>query len=306
MAAYPWYPQGDDGSSMNFGTAIFGRDLNGAAEWTHQYYQHNSDGKLIAVGGNGGTGHVTVYVQERPFPWIRVGTLASMSSITTKYSHAKYDYGTAYNGGHGYVFENVLSSWNKGTRISQYPMYPQGDTLNGFTYGTAIFSNGLNDQRHEWHHYYYQENSNGRTLVSGSNGDVSTLAVYVRQRVSPWQKVGSIGQMDSLVGTYPMNKYDYAVTYNAGMGDIHSVVINSWNKGTRLTCFPHYAQNDNIKGLVFGTAVFVQGTNGQSKAWQHYYYQENGDSKTVGIGGNGDASGVSIYVSALPDSIDSC
>jgi hypothetical protein len=235
-----------------------------------------------------------------------VGTLKSLSSFVSKYPHTEYDYGTAYNAALGSVLENVFSSWNRGTRVTQFPMYPQGDSLTGFTYGTAIFSNGLNKQKYTWQHYYYQENGSGRTLATGSNGDASNVPVYIRKRISPWKRVGRIGDYNSLISKYPMNRHDYAVTYNAGMGDIHNVVINSWNKGVRLTCFPHYAQNDNVNGLEFGTAVFVSGTNGQRYTWEQYYYQENGNSKTTRIGGNGNAASVSLYVSAILDTVSTC
>ena len=229
-----------------------------------------------------------------------MGTLGELGSVSSKYPSVDYDWGVQYNGGNGLgaVHDVIVNGWNKGTRVTVFPMYPQGDNGASMIFGTTVFFEGTNDAS-SWKHYYYQQNAKGKVVKSFQNGGISGVKVFAKKRSTPWVKAGKLSSLDELIKKYPSSKYDYAVKYNLSPhGHIHKVTINSWNKGSRITVYPMYPQGDSGASFEFGTAVFVKGTSESSSQWTQYYYKQDDNSKYVKYHSNGNANGVQFFVSA--------
>ena len=297
ISIYPFYPQLDNGASMKFGTALFVKGTDDSkTSWTQHYYGENSRGKMVRWAGNGNADGIGVYATARYGPWVRVGRVTDINTIVSKYSHMNYEYAVQYNSAHGAMHTVQLNSWNRGTRISVYPLYPQGDNGRSLWYGTTTFMNGLSGQKHTWQQYYFRQNSNAHLENYAGNGNGASISFFASKRLNPWVRIGNIAQSGSLMGSaYKPTHYDYAVTYNSGKGCIHDVVINSWNRGIRISVWPLYPQGDSVH-VDFGTTSFVYGVDDSKNTWTQHYYKQNGNGKLYRWAGNGaNHNGVSFY-----------
>ena len=116
----------------------------------------------------------------------------------------------------------------------------------------------------------------------------------------PWIQKGTLASFFTTIKTYPHTHYEFGVKYNTHGGSIHHVIPSSWNRGTRLSCVPDYMQGDTGSSLQIGTAIFVYGTDDSKSSWTHHYYRENSQGKKTRVGGNGNANGVTFWVSKRP------
>ena len=125
-------------------------------------------------------------------PWIKVGTLGSLTSIVKAYSPTEYEYGVKYNSALGSIHEVVLSSWNRGLRVATVPPYPTGDTGTTMAFGQAVFTQGLDDatDKQAWHHYYYTENADGAMHNNYSYKGADATKIVVAKRPSANQGLG--------------------------------------------------------------------------------------------------------------------
>ena len=114
------------------------------------------------------------------------------------------------------------------------------------TYGTTVFTKGLSQSTH-WMQYYYQL---GRPQ-GHSNGNSDSVQVYAMKLASPWTHIGTLGSVETLVGTYPLTHYKLGVKYNTGLGDIHEIIFSSWNRGTRISTVDTYPQGSICHGWDF-------------------------------------------------------
>eukprot|EP01083_Nonionella_stella_P167735 564535_1 len=107
-----------------------------------------------------------------------------------------------------------------------------------------------------------------------------------------WINVGTLNDFDAIWGRYKSTEYEYAVTYNGGP---HQVIINSWNRGKRVSTVHSYPMGDNSKTLKFGRVVWTRGLDDyeDKTKWYHHYYYETGDQY---YSSNGDGGGTALYV----------
>jgi len=289
VSATPFYPQGDNAQDLEFGTTVFTRDTDGQTpgQWIQNYYQDN-----VAVHSNGVADSIQVFRRRLPHAWEQVGTLAQLESEIAQYPLTEWTFGVQYNHGWGDVHDIVINSWNRGIRVSATPSYPQGDNAAALTFGTTVFTRDTDGQTPgQWIQNYYQ-----RGEAVHSNGVADGISVF-RQRLSTaWQSAGTLAQLEAQVSQYPFTEWTYGVQYNHGWGDVHDVVVNSWNRGIRVSATPFYPQGDNAQDLEFGTTVFTRDTDGQTPGqWIQNYYQDD-----VPVHSNGVADSIQVFRRRLP------
>jgi len=292
VSATPFYPQGDDAAALAFGTTVFTRDTDGqtAGEWIQNYYQND-----LPVHSNGVSDGTLVFRRMLPHAWQDVGTLADLESEVGQYPFAEWTYGVIYNHGWGDVHDVVINSWNRGIRVSASPFYPQGDSAEALNFGTTVFTRDTDGQTAgEWIQNYYQDDGADQSVHTNGNADGVRL---FRQRLSTaWEAAGTLAQLESEVAQYPFTEWTYGVTYNGGWGDVHDIVINSWNRGIRVSATPFYPQGDDAAALAFGTTVFTRDTDGQTPGeWIQNYYQNDEP-----VHSNGVSDGIQVFRRRLP------
>jgi len=295
VSATPFYPQGDDAAALTFGTTVFTRDTVGQTpgEWIQNYYQDD-----VPVHSNGVADGVQVFRRMLPNAWQQIGTLADLESEVGQYPFAEWTYRVQYNHGWGDVHDVVINSWNRGIRVSASPFYPQGDDAAALNFGTTVFTRDTDGQTPgEWIQNYYQAG-----VPVHSNGVANGVALFRQRLSSAWEAAGTLAQLESEVAQYPFTDWTYGVTYNHGWGDVHDIVINSWNHGIRVSATPFYPQGDNAAALTFGTTVFTRDTVGQTPGeWIQNYYQDD-----VPVHSNGVADGVPVFRRRLPTAWQEC
>merc|ERR1712224_749114 len=123
-------------------------------------------------------------------PWTEVGTLGQIESLLQDYPLLTHEFGVMYNTALGSIHKVVFSSWNRGARISTADEYPQGDDPHDMTYGTTVFTKGLDQNEHWIQHYYQQGRTTGRS--NGAQDDVRVFAVKLD---NPWTEAGTLGRL---------------------------------------------------------------------------------------------------------------
>ena len=242
VAAYPWYPTGDNGKTMVWGTTVFFSGLNDNKHaWEHKYYRQNPKGQMVASASNAGDkSNIQIWVQKRTFIWHNVGTLKDFDATVKKYPHFMYEYATNYNMYGSSVSPIVLSSYQGNYRLTQQPLYPTGDEGIDLSFGTAVFTRELKmikgklSRSAVWQQFYYVENANGQMSFLAGNGASNNVNFYVKRRLNSWSYAGKISDFSMIVKKYPFTQYDYGMKYNEIAGSIHNVIVNSWNKGIRV------------------------------------------------------------------------
>ena len=169
-----------------------------------------------------------------------VGTLKDFFTLTKRFPHTKYEYGTSYN---SYSIKSLyVNAWNRGTRLSVAPWYAHGDDGPSMKLGTTMFVHGTDDSKGTWTHYYYQENIQGKLVYHGSNGNVNTQPFFVSKRAYPWVYAGKLSTLATMIQkNYPLTKYKLGIKYNTIHGAVHDATVTTWNKGTRVRhahCYP--------------------------------------------------------------------
>jgi hypothetical protein len=215
--------------------------------------------------------HADEFPQFCPTPWQAAGTLAQLETSVQEFPFTEWTYGVRYNHGWGDVHDIVLNSWNRGVRVSVAPFYPQGDNAEQLAFGTTVFTRDTDGQTPgEWIQNYYRDDQ-----PVHSNGNSNSVQVFRKRLPHAWQEVGTLADLESTIAEYPLTEWTYGVQYNHGWGDIHDIVINSWNQGIRVSAYPFYPQGDNAAQMSFGTTVFTRDTAGQTPGeWIQYYYQD--------------------------------
>ena len=95
--------------------------LDGAANanWEHRYYRY----PRTNLGGNAGNMNGrTIYKRKMHNGFKRVGSLNQIGSLRGKYPQTSFEFGLRYDGEMQTAMEN---GWNRGTRVTLYPFYPQ-------------------------------------------------------------------------------------------------------------------------------------------------------------------------------------
>ncbi|EGG18379.1 hypothetical protein DFA_03873 [Cavenderia fasciculata] len=73
--------------------------------------------------------------------WKKVGTVKDIDSVMEKYPVTKYKYGSSYNTKS--IESLVVSTWNRGLRITHKKPYVMGDNATDFQYGFAGWTFGI-------------------------------------------------------------------------------------------------------------------------------------------------------------------
>eukprot|EP00040_Diaphanoeca_grandis_P011673 m.59872 g.59872 ORF g.59872 m.59872 type:complete len:426 (-) comp22770_c0_seq1:377-1654(-) len=229
--------------------------------------------------------------ETSPKSWQDVGSLDDLEALSrTFFPSTSYDLGVKFNSGVlGAIHKVTVNSWNRGIRVTVDDMYPQGDDGSTMVLGTAVFCKGLDDidSTLTWKHFYYHQAASGQYVCRTSNGEQKQLRVYAKLRAHPWVHVGVLADIEKITSTtHPLDKYQLGIQYNHSLGSIHAVMVNSWNKGIRVSTST-YPQGDKGNALVFGKAVFVKGTPDTPDQFKHYYYQQNAAGKFEQSSSNG-------------------
>jgi len=283
ITLYPLYYLNEesrgDAKKFRMGTSVLTMNMKGAkntTRWTH-HFQRYPRGRL---GGLQGTNKIKVYVRERLHAWVKVGTMKDVQSLRKKYSHLNYNIGIPYN---GVIQRAFFNGWNRGTRMTLYPFYPQGGDEYNMQFGTALFTQGVPPEsltEKRWRHIYVRQNQGGDSEYSwasnGLGGSIDSKAVYVKRHEFPWKRVGKLADYDSISKKYPFADWEWGSTYN---GDVQKMTMNGWNRGVRLALNPIYPMsNDNYKAQQMGTTMFIRGCHNckggtSGKAWRQTYYK---------------------------------
>lgn len=203
----------------------------------------------------------------------------------------EWEYGVRYNTALGSIHEVIINSWNRGIRVSVKERYPQGDNPGSFTFGTTVFTKGLDGQGAGWIQNYYQGNN-----AIHSNGNVDGVQVFRRRLSHSWTAAGTLAELEWHINECSLSDCEYGVRYNTALGSIHTIFINSWNRGVRVSVPTMYPQGDNAGSLAMGTTVMTKDTDGQPAGqWMHSYYQGNSP-----IFSNGNVNGVQLFRRFLP------
>jgi len=87
--------------------------------------------------GSNGVTNSALYAKKHSYPWVDVGQLKEYTKIRNEYPHAKYEYGMSYN---GHLRPAFFNGWNRGTRVSLLPIYPQNDSPQNLIFATTVWS----------------------------------------------------------------------------------------------------------------------------------------------------------------------
>ncbi|EDQ85135.1 uncharacterized protein MONBRDRAFT_29471 [Monosiga brevicollis MX1] len=178
VTTYPFHLQGDNADEMWLGTSVMSYNVplsSGTIPnyWYHTYYAVGGGNDVVKT-SNGDVSTRPIRVRKRTAPWVQIGTLADLFTLSASYPQAEYDYGLAYN---DHVLPITLNGWNLGTRAAVYPMYPIYDDATEYEFGAAVFTYNLaNEVDNNWRHSYY---TFPRTFV-GSNNNAGLTPLYVR------------------------------------------------------------------------------------------------------------------------------
>ena len=102
----------------------------------------------------------------------------------------------------------------------------------------------------------------------------SSAEIYIRRNPTVWVPAGTLGGYGAAVRRFPDATHKLGMK-NPGRG-MQTIFRNGWNRGTRITLFPHYPMGNRATTLKFGATVLSSGVNNPaSTAWTRTYYQQN-------------------------------
>lgn len=109
-----------------------------------------------------------------------------------------------------------------------------------------------------------------------------------------WINVGTVSDFFDLVKKYPLTHYKFGIKYNTtnDINAIHSLTINGWNKGVRMST-REYPQGDDGNSLQMGRVVLTHGLD-DCKEWKHHYYRGN-----TRYSGNHNAINIPLFVKMI-------
>ena len=99
------------------------------------------------------------------------------------------------------------------------------------------------------------------------------VEIYIRKNPTVWVRAGTLGGYAAAVGRFP------DATHKLGMKmpgrGMQTIFKNGWNRGARVTLFPHYPAGDSVATLKFVATVLSNGVNSVSPIWMRTYYAQN-------------------------------
>jgi hypothetical protein len=286
VSSFPFYPQGDTSTTLIFGNTIFLRgnlaNLPDTISWWHRYYRFPS----LSTSTNGNSNTVGIFVRRHINAWQPVGaaqgaTLSRYNDISSAYPSSQFELGIALNGDIQPIFGN---GWNRGQRLTLYPLTPMGNDANALYYGLPVLMRATDEPIQAsnptlFYLYYFSMNVGGTYtdgLFTGSSPVLSSTAiqnlqVFFRPLAQPWTQVGTLSGYDTLRLTYPDTKFEFGMAYNGGM---QAVFFSNWTRGVRTSLYPIFPTGDTVSGTDFGTATFLRGLDGlpqPAPQWYHIY-----------------------------------
>ncbi len=207
--------------------------------------------------------------------WANVGPLSSLPNIRALYPSTTHELGIADDGGD--IRNALLTTWNRGLRITLYPFVPQGRFFANSTFGTTIYTQGHLDEEdpNRWYHHYVRFFANGQVASTAGNGlPADNVVVYARPLLTPWILAGPLQVIPALKSVYPGRTHIMGTLYrnkptqanpiaNTQPADIQRVLYNTWSYGNqyKVMTYPSQPQGDYVQNMTLGRHVWTVGHN---------------------------------------------